>query len=238
MTSGVCTDEAERDCVLVEAAKPGVSVLVVDDHQTFADLLAIALNADPSLRYVGHARTAECAFRLAAELCPDVVLMDVQLPDLDGITATEQLLARHPELRVVILTAHTEPNLVARAAAAGAHGFLPKDGALRDVLQALHTAHRGGMVVSTGLLTGILAPTPPPRSAALPTALLTSREHEVLRLIGRGLDVRAVARDLNISPHTCRSYIKNILSKLNSHSQLEAVITAIRCGLISPHELT
>src|SRR3954469_11011619 len=211
-----------------------ITVLVVDDHQTFAELLALALGAEPSLRYVGHARDSAEATRLVDELNPDVVLMDVQLPDVDGLTTTERLIAARPELRVVVLTAHTDPSLVTRAAAAGAAGFLPKDGALGDVLQALRTAHRGGMVVPAQLLAGVLAAPPPVPTPAAPASPLTIREQDVLRLMGRGMDVRAISRELGISPHTCRGYVKSILSKLDAHSQLEAVMAAIRMGLLAP----
>jgi DNA-binding NarL/FixJ family response regulator len=213
-----------------------ITVLVVDDHQTFADLLAIALRAEPSLSYVGHAGTSAEARELVARLRPDVVLMDVQLPDSDGISTTEQLVAEHPQLRVVILTAHAEPSMVARAAVAGACGFLPKDGALRDVLQALRTAHRGGMVVPAHLLAGVLNASTERAARPAPTSMLTSREREVLQLMARGLDARAISGGLGISVHTCRGYVKSILAKLDAHSQLEAVMKAIRLGLLAPVE--
>ena len=211
-----------------------ITVLVVDDHQTFAELLALALGAEPSLSYIGHARDSAEATRLVEELQPDIVLMDVQLPDVDGLTTTERLLATHPDLRVVILTAHTDPALVTRAAAAGAAGFLPKDGALRDVFQALRTAHRGGMVVPAQLLAGALAAPPPAPVPDAQESPLTGREQDVLRLMGKGMDVRSISRDLGISPHTCRGHVKSILSKLDAHSQLEAVMAAIRMGLLAP----
>src|SRR5262245_60785080 len=129
-----------------------ITVLVVDDHQTFAELLAIALQSEPSLNYAGHARSSAEARDLVGRLAPDAVLMDVELPDVDGIKTTAQLVADHPGLRVIILTAHAEASLVSRAVAAGACGFLPKGGALGDVLQALRTAHRGGMVIPAHLL--------------------------------------------------------------------------------------
>jgi DNA-binding NarL/FixJ family response regulator len=212
-----------------------IRVLVVDDHQTFAELLALALQAEPSLSFIGHARTSQEALDLVGRLSPDVVLMDVQLPDVDGLTTTERLLARHPDLRVVVLTAHAEAALVARAATVGACGFLSKDGALRDVLQALRTAHRGGMVIAAHLLAGALRGEAAEEKPASP---LTSRERDVLRLMSRGADARTIARELGISVHTCRGYVKSVLAKLGAHSQLEAVMVAIRLGLLSPAQLS
>jgi DNA-binding NarL/FixJ family response regulator len=207
-----------------------IRVLVVDDHLTFAELLGVALAGQPDMTYVGHAATGEQALRLVAELRPDVVLMDVDLPDLDGIDATERLRANHPDTRVVVLTGNTEQTLVGRATAAGAAGFLTKNGPLGDVLNAVHTAHGGGMTVSSHLLTGLL------RSAAAPTSApaggLTPREREVLTLMGSGLDARAMARQLGISVHTCRGHVKSVLGKLDAHSQLEAVAVATRRGLL------
>jgi DNA-binding NarL/FixJ family response regulator len=158
--------------------------------------------------------------------------MDLELPDVDGIEATMLLRARHPETRVVVLTASTDPALVGRAAAAGASGFLTKNGALGDVLHAVHTAHGGGMTVSSQLLTGLLKSTSAQPAAA--TGGLTARELEVLQLMGAGLDARAIARQLGISVHTCRGHVKRVLAKLDAHSQLEAVAVATRRGLLAP----
>jgi len=209
-----------------------ITVLVVDGHQTFAELLGVALRGQPDLRYVGHARNGEQALRLAAELRPDVILLDPELPDADGIAIAEMLRHRQPDTRVVILTASSEATLVGRATAAGAAGFLSKNGALGDVLHAVHTAHGGGMTVSTDILARLLRSTSPvvgPRGGGL-----TAREHEVLELMGSGLDPRAIARRLGISVHTCRGYVKAVLAKLDAHSQLEAVAVATRRGLIQP----
>ncbi|MDT4995282.1 MAG: hypothetical protein QOH97_5174 [Actinoplanes sp.] len=209
-----------------------ITVLVVDGHQTFAELLGVALRGQPDLRYVGHARNGEQALRLAAELRPDVILLDPELPDADGIAIAEMLRHRQPDTRVVILTASSEATLVGRATAAGAAGFLSKNGALGDVLHAVHTAHGGGMTVSTDILARLLRSTSPvvgPRGGGL-----TAREHEVLSLMGSGLDPRAIARRLGISVHTCRGYVKAVLAKLDAHSQLEAVAVATRRGLLQP----
>jgi DNA-binding NarL/FixJ family response regulator len=213
-----------------------ITVLVVDDHQTFAELLAIALQSEPQLRFVGHAQSSAEARELVARLRPDAVLMDVELPDVDGIKTTEQLMDDYPELRVIVLTAHAEPSLVSRAVAAGACGFLPKGGALGDVLQALRTAHRGSMMIPAHLLSGALNPAASRTASAEPVTLLTGREREVLQFMALGRDARAIANELGISLHTCRGYVKSILAKLDAHSQLEAVMKAIRTGLLDTRE--
>jgi DNA-binding NarL/FixJ family response regulator len=213
-----------------------IRVLVVDSHQTFAELLGLALTGQRDLSYEGHAATGAEALRLVAELRPDVVLMDVDLPDCDGIATAERLRAEHPQTRIVVLTGSTDATLVGRATAAGASGFLTKDGALGDVLHAVHTAHAGGMTVSTHLLTGLLRSTAAQVAGTGghggPGGGLTAREHEVLRLMASGLDPRAIARQLGISVHTCRGHVKSVLAKLDAHSQLEAVAVATRRGLL------
>lgn len=209
-----------------------ISVLVVDGHQTFAELLGHALAGQPDLKYVGHAMTGAEALRLAAELQPNVILLDPELSDADGIAIAELLRVRQPDTRVVILTASDESALVGRATAAGAAGFLSKNGALGDVMNALRTAHGGGMTVSTDILARLLRSTTPvvgPRGNGL-----TAREDEVLQMMAAGLDARAIARRLGISLHTCRGHVKAVLGKLGAHSQLEAVAIATRRGLVRP----
>ncbi|HWS31550.1 MAG TPA: response regulator transcription factor [Actinoplanes sp.] len=215
-----------------------ITVLVVDGHQTFAELLGHALAGQPDLHCVGYARTGAEAIRLAAELTPHVIVMDPELSDADGIAITELIRVRQPDSRVVILTASEDQTLVRRATTAGAAGFISKNGALGDVLNALRTAHRGSMTVSTDILARLLRSTTPPvagqRGSILTPGGLTAREDEVLQLMAAGLDARAVARRLGISVHTCRGYQKAVLAKLGAHSQLEAVAIATRRGLVRP----
>lgn len=216
-----------------------IRVLVVDGHRTFAELLGLAVGRQPDLQYVGHAATGADALRLVDELHPDVVLMDADLPDADGIVTTERLRAGHPRTRVVVLTTSTEPALVGRAATAGVSGVLAKNGALGDVLNAVHTAHGGGMTVSSHLLAGLLRSTAEGAGRpgdGRPAGGLTVREHEVLRLMGVGLDVGSIARRLGISVHTCRDHTRSVLAKLHAHSRLEAVAVATRRGLIGRHQ--
>jgi DNA-binding NarL/FixJ family response regulator len=213
----------------MEGSNDVTDVVVVDDHVTFAELLALALRGEPDLRCVGTAETIDEGLALVDRLRPDVVVMDVHLGDGDGIAATEELVARYPGIRVVVLTAHADRSVMHRASDAGACALLHKDGALNDMLAALRTARQGGFVVHPRLLKRIVSPATPASEYMPP---LTRREQDVLQLLADGLDARAVAKRLGITLHTCRGYIKNLLLKLDAHSQLEAVAIANRSGLI------
>jgi DNA-binding NarL/FixJ family response regulator len=207
-----------------------VRVLVVDDHRTFADLLARALAAEPGLECVAQAHTSAEAVVAVGQHRPDVVLMDLQLPDRDGIATTALLTASHPQLRVLILTAQAGPAEMARAAAAGAAGFLAKDGSLSDVLDAVRSAERGTLILPPSVTAGFAQHDGSLARSDNPG--LTPRELQVLRLLGQGRDPRGIARELGVSLNTCRGYVKSILAKLEVHSQLEAVVVGTRMGLI------
>jgi DNA-binding NarL/FixJ family response regulator len=215
--------------------EPGTptSVLVVDDHTTFSDLLAMALDHEPDLTCVGTAANVAQAMALVDELRPDLVLMDVQLGTGDGIAATAVLTRTYPELRVVVLTAHLDPTLMQRAADAGACALLPKDGSLPDMLAALRSSRHGGFHVHPALLKTLITtkPSKPPTRGYVPP--LTPRELEVLRMLADGSDARTIAKALGISVSTCRGYVKNLLLKLDAHTQLEAVVIATNHGLVS-----
>lgn len=217
----------------VEAANKITEVLVVDDHQVFAQLVAMMLSSHADLDCVGIATDVAGAFAMTASLEPDLVLMDVQLKDGDGVAATEELVRRYPDLRVVVLSAFIDRHLMGRAADAGACALLPKDGDLSEMLHALRSARRGEFVVQPRLLKELVSE---PRIPAQRSPALTVREHEVLRLLAAGLDVAVIARELSISMNTCRGYVKTLLAKLGAHSQLEAVVLAMRSGLIGGND--
>ena len=209
---------------------PSRRVLVVDDHHTFGQLLAGALDREPGLCTVGRASTGQQAVEMCALLRPDVVLMDVELPDIDGFSATAAIVAMQPGVRVLLLTAIVTATVVARAASSGACGFLAKEGHLEDTLKAIRSADPGGFAVDPALLVTLTRQEPaggPPLSRQL-----TERELEVLQLLGDGNDVATISRRLGISGNTCRGYVKGILAKLDAHSQLEAVVLAVRHGLV------
>jgi DNA-binding NarL/FixJ family response regulator len=215
-----------------------IRLLIVDDHRTIAELLALALQHEHDIEYVGHAGTARLGIEMAGDLEPDVVLMDFALPDLDGLQATAAIVAEHPRTRVILLTASSEPRLIAHAAAVGACAFVPKSAGLDVLLDAVRGARQGAMVVDPGLLGALAdlaegrlrrADEPAPASVSL-----TAREREVLGMLAAGLDVGTVSRRLGISRHTGRGYVKSLLAKLGCHSQLQAVVVATRLGLLDP----
>lgn len=221
-------------------------VLVVDDHRTFAELLVGALEREPDLEPAGHACTADEAVRVFAAERPDLVIMDVQLPDRDGFAATREIVAMSDDVRVVVLTAHGDPANATRAAEAGASAFLAKDGSLATMIETLRAARRGefrcdpallrpergAAVRSDGAATGVARPGRRlPNGAPVPS--LTPRESEVLQLLGEGRAVRDIAATLRLSEETCRGYVKNVLAKLGARTQLQAVVVAWRTGLLS-----
>jgi DNA-binding NarL/FixJ family response regulator len=210
------------------------TVALIDDHQTLLDLLTFAMASEDDIEVVGTATTAADGQRLVDRTRPDVVLLDFALPDLDGVTLAAALVGRHPSVRVVMLTASEDAELISRAATAGASGFVAKSGALDQVLDAVRTARSGSMIVDPVFLArlGSSGRARQAEEAGPHRPVLTPREQEVLELLGRGKDPRTIARELSISLHTCRGYVKSTLAKLDCHSQLEAVVTAGRLGLL------
>ncbi|GAA2428348.1 response regulator transcription factor [Actinomadura vinacea] len=210
-------------------------ILVVDDQQTLAGALEIAIDAQPDMECVGAVGTVEEAVRLAVAENPDVVLMDLHLPDLDGIEGTRRIRRSCPETRVLILTGHATAGNLTAAAGAGAAGFIAKDSAFPDILAAIRAPVSTRILVESlalpvlleGLRTGAQS-----RADRAKRAGLTGRELEVLTLMGEGLDPRAIAERLVVSVHTARGHVKNVLMKLDAHSQLEAVLVATRAGLL------
>lgn len=204
----------------MDRAAEGTAVFLLDDHRVFTDLLALALETQDDLRCVGVAHTVAEATTTAATVAFDVAIIDLQLPDGSGLSAVPQLLALRPDARIIVLTAHPRADLARRALEAGAAGFLAKDAPLAEILRAVRAAAAGHPVG------GVSAP-----PAA--TVRMTRREIEVLTELGHGLDASRIAAALGISVHTARDHIKAVMAKLDVHTQLEAVVTADRLGLIT-----
>ena len=221
---------AIEDCAepIAGYTAPSTRVMVVDDHVVFAELFGLALSGEDGFEFVGRADGVSAGIRMVESLSPDIVVMDVRLGDGDGIAATTQLTRDHPGLRVIVLTAFVDADLMRRAADAGACALLPKDGELSEMMHALRTARDGGFVVHPRLLKTLVSGEGRPQ----PLPPLTQREQDVLQMLAAGLEANAIARELGISLNTCRGYVKNLLTKLGAHSQLEAVVVAMRNGLI------
>ena len=213
-----------------------IRVLVVDDHATLAGALAMAIDGQAGMRCVGTVVSIEGSLTAVATLEPDVVLLDVRLPDGNGIDAIPRLLAVRPEMRIVVLTGHTDVDLLARAAAAGASGFLPKESTIEAVIGAVRAASQGQLLVDGTTLASILSRlAQTSRQATAETAripVLTERQRDVLVLMGQGLDPHAISVELGISVHTARGYLKALMRKLGAHSQLEVLVISSRMGLL------
>lgn len=208
---------------------PDMTVVVIDDHATFADLLALGLKHEQGLSCLGTATTVAKGRVLVDQMKPDVVVMDVELGGEDGIDATAELIAKYPDLRVVVLTARTDTALIQRAADAGACCLLPKNGSLIEILQGLRTARQGELAVAPAMLKRLMSGQ---REPERPSVSFSDRERDLLRCLSEGLDARRTAERLGISLSTCRGHIRRVLAKLGAHSQLEAVAIVQRHGLL------
>lgn len=206
-----------------------LSVVVIDDHATFAELLSLGLKHEEGLTCLGTATSVPKGRVLVDQVRPDVVVMDVEIGEDDGIDATAELVEKYPDLRVVVLTARTDTALIQRAADAGACCLLPKNGSLIEVLQGLRTSRQGELAVAPAMLKRLMSGQREPERL---TVSLSEREREVLRCLSEGLDARRTAARLGITLSTCRGHVRRVLAKLGAHSQLEAVAIVKRHGLL------
>lgn len=208
------------------AAVDSLLVLLIEDQQTFADSLSVALRNGGAIDRVLVAGTAARAAQLAALEHPDVVILDLVLPDAAGMGLCRTLRRDLPDARLIVLTADPRPEDVALAAELGVSAFLTKCVGLDTLVAAVHDRSGRTFAVDPSLLLEVARAKRPDSSGSR----LTARERQVLGLLSEGFDVRSLAHELNVSPHTARDYIKVIYRKLDVHSQLEAVLTAFRSG--------
>jgi DNA-binding NarL/FixJ family response regulator len=218
-----------------------IRVLVADDQALVRGGFRLMIDAQPDMEVVGEAADGEAAVRMAAELTPDVVLMDIRMPGLDGLQATRQLLATAPPgVRVLVLTTFDLDEYVYAATRAGASGFLVKDVAPADLAHAVRTVAAGDALLAPSVVRRLLEDfvRRPPPGARPPAELdaLTDREREVLTLIGRGLTNDELAERLFISGTTVRTHVTHVLQKLGLRDRIQAVILAYECGLVRPGE--
>jgi two-component system, NarL family, response regulator LiaR len=206
-----------------------IRVLLVDDHSVVREGLHMFLGRDPELLVVGEAADGEEAVSLARQLRPDVVLMDLLMPVMDGIAATAAIREEMPDIEVVALTSVLESESVVGAVKAGAIGYLLKDTQAAELRRAIKAAAAGQVQLSPQALGYLLHKVQLPETPEV----LTGRESEVLHLLARGLSNKEIARDLQVSEDTIKTHVAHILSKLGVQSRTQAVLTAMRLGLVS-----
>ncbi|MFI6474100.1 response regulator [Streptomyces sp. NPDC050516] len=214
-----------------------IRVLIADDQPLVRRGLSLILSPDPSFEVVGEAENGAQAVDLARRLRPDVVVMDIRMPVLDGVAATGELAAAVPGSRVLALSTFDMDEYVVGALRAGAYGFLPKDSSPEDLSAAIRTVHAGEAAVAPRLLTRLISTfvTAPRDPRPAPTGLgeLTPREVEVWRLMATGLDNTEIARALELSPSTVKNHITRIFDKLAVRDRAQAVIAAYESGLVT-----
>jgi DNA-binding NarL/FixJ family response regulator len=208
-------------------------VVVADDHPTFRRGLHALFDSLDDIEVVGEAEDGEAAVTLAAELSPDVVLMDLNMPGVNGIEATRRIVADNPSIAVLVLTMLDEDESVFAAMRAGARGYVVKGADTDDVLRALESVARGDAVFGPAVANRVLAYLTRPLSARDPVLFpeLTDREREVLELIARGHSNSNIARALVVSPKTVRNHVSNVFTKLQVSDRAEAIVRARKAGL-------
>jgi NarL family two-component system response regulator LiaR len=199
--------------------------MLVDDHTMVRHGLATFLRVYDDLQLVGEAESGEVAIQLSAEVKPDVILMDMVLPAMDGATATRAIRQQFPQVQVIALTSFKEGRLIKHALESGAIGYLLKDVSADELAVAIRAAHAGRATLSPEVAQALVQTTNQPPA---PGFDLTEREREVLTLMIEGLNNTQIAGRLSVSPSTIKSHVSNILSKLGVASRTEAVTLALR----------
>jgi DNA-binding NarL/FixJ family response regulator len=204
------------------------TVLLVDDHELIRQGLRRNFERDPGFEVVGEAGSAAEAESMVEALSPDVVIMDVRLPDASGLDVTRALRAKHPTLGIVVLTMYAGDEQVIGALEAGASAFIPKSAPAQEVMAAARHAAVAPGTFSAADLGGVL------RRAATTKVQLTAREREVLHLLAQGMPVAAIAKQLFISQSTTKSHIARLYEKLEAGNRAHAMVNAMRLGLLPP----
>jgi DNA-binding NarL/FixJ family response regulator len=210
-----------------------VRIVLADDHKMMREGLSSLLNQQPDISVVGHAVNGREAVQLAEKLAPDVVVMDVSMPDLNGIDATRQIISRQPRTRVIALSMHSDRQFVAEMFRAGASGYLLKDSAFEELTSAIRTVARDQTYIAPKI-SGFSIEDYASNSAAnepLLTPRLTDREREVLQLMAEGKGTKEIAAELSLSSKTVETHRQHLMDKLEMYTVAELTKYAIREGL-------
>jgi DNA-binding NarL/FixJ family response regulator len=209
-------------------------ILIAEDHPLFRKGMIALLSSVPEFEVIGEAKTGEEAIERAAQMQPDVILMDLQMPEVNGIEATRTILQQNPSVRILIVTLFEDDDSVFMALRAGARGYVLKDSDEEEMLASIRAVGKGEAIFSPAIATRVLAyfATSPPGGAppqAFPT--LTEREREILHLIAKGHPNPSIARQLSLSTKTVGNYVSNIFTKLQVADRAQAIIRAREAGL-------
>ena len=219
-----------------------ITILIVDDERTFGEALQLALRQEKDLKVIDVAVDGDTAMRVVDEQHPDVVIMDVAMPGMNGIEATRRIKEEDPDAQVLILSGHEDPLLLARAVQAGAVGLLRKTEAIVNVASSVRRAYRGESIHEQEEVESAMRRLRHRRDAEADAKRrlerLTPRERQILERMATGMSSDAIAKALGMSPHTLRTHTQNILTKLGVHSKMEALVIAIRHGAVSTVDLT
>ncbi len=208
-------------------------VLIADDHPLFRHGIRALLEATSDFEVIGEAKSSEEAITLAASLQPDVILMDIQMPGVNGVEATRRILHTSPHIRILMVTMFEDDASVFTAMRAGARGYILKDAEKADLLRAIRAVGSGEAIFSPAIATRLIDFFAAPRPAAPPQGFpeLTGREHDILSLIAQGHSNTEIATRLVLSPNTVRNYVSNVFSKLQVADRAHAIIRAREAGL-------
>jgi DNA-binding NarL/FixJ family response regulator len=212
-----------------------IRVVLADDQPLVRAGLRMLIDQTPDIDVAGEAGTGAEAVRLARDAAPDVVVMDIRMPGMDGIEATQLITSGGGQARVVVLTTFDDDDYVYGALRAGASGFLVKDMALDDILTAIRVVAAGDAMIAPGVtrrLIGQFASQPRPGHQPRELTGITGREREVLRLVGLGMSNAEIAAALYITPGTAKTHVARLLAKLGARDRVQLVITAYQAGLV------
>ena len=211
-----------------------IRVLITDDHFVVREGLHLILETAEDIEVVGEAVDGADCLRLVPELKPDLILMDLQMPRMDGITAIEHLRKDNPDIAIVILTTYNEDDLMIRALQAGARGYLLKDSSRENLLDTIHAAARGETLLKPEIIARMLAlqSAPKPDPSPQTDSPLTEREYEVLQSIARGERNKEIAHNLGITERTVKAHLQSIYQKFNVDSRAAAVAIGAQKGLL------
>ena len=210
-----------------------IRILVVDDHPLFRRGVVATLNAQPDMQVVGEASNGYEALERVRELVPDLILMDIQMPDCDGLEATRLIMDEMPYARIVMLTVSDDDQCLFEAIKAGAQGFLLKNLEPEDLAEMVWGVFRGEAPISRTTASRILREFGrQARGENISLADLSAREREVLGLVAQGLSNQEIAQSLTVSVHTVKNHLRNVLDKLHLENRVQAAVFAVRQGLI------